>query len=187
METIRLDRMVKAGSAVKLVTRRRVERSPVNPGPAAPVADWPAKRRWTREAFDTLAAAGYSMNSGVTAVRDDSRATFVYRGALWHGAGMLGLGVSAFGHVQGTHYQNDKRIERYVERVDAGELALQRGYVMTDDQRLEREIVLGFKAGRVDRADLRRRRGLDPWPRFRDELDALAEAGLAEVTTRPSR
>ncbi len=145
----------------------------------APVPDWPTKRRWMHEAFAALDAAGYRMTSGVTAATD--AATFVYRDALWHGADMLGLGVSAFSHVQGTHYQNDKHIEAYQERLTRGELPLQRGHVMTADERLVREMVLGLKTGRLDRRALEARRGVDPWERFQAQLAALVEAGLAEV------
>ena len=69
----------------------------------APVADWPTKRRWTREAFEALEAKGYTVGSAYTAVRDSSQIRFVYRDQLWDGADMLALGVSAFGYLDGVH------------------------------------------------------------------------------------
>ncbi len=148
----------------------------------APVSDWPTKRRWMREAFEALAAGGYRATSAVTAARVDSdRVTFVYRDALWHGADMLGLGVSAFSHIQGTHYQNDKRIEDYSARIARGELAIQRGYVMNDEERLVRETVLTLKTGALDLARLRERYGVDVRQRFTTVIDALTAGGLAEV------
>ena len=143
----------------------------------APVPDWPTKRRWMHEAFAALDAAGYRMTSGVTAATD--AAAFVYRDALWHGADMLGLGVSAFSHVQGTHYQHDKHIEAYQERLGRGELPVQRGYVMSPDERVVREMVLGLKTGWLSRRALEARHGVDPWERFQPQLASLIAAGHA--------
>ena len=148
----------------------------------APVSDWPTKRRWMREAFGAMAAAGYEATSAVTASRSDSeKVTFVYRDALWGGADMLGLGVSAFSHVQGTHYQNDKRIEDYQSRIARGELPIQRGFVMNAEERLIRETVLTLKTGRLDRARLLDRHGVDVYQRFAPAIDALVDTGLADA------
>ena len=145
------------------------------------VPDWPTKRRWSEEAFDALAGHGYTLTSAVTAVRDAARANFVYRDSLWGGADMLGLGVSAFSHVNGTHYQNEKHLERYVARIRAGELPTQRGYIMNTDERLIRETVLLLKTGTLDLARLKSRYGVVPEERFEATFDALISAGLASV------
>ncbi|MGB0590544.1 MAG: coproporphyrinogen-III oxidase family protein [Myxococcota bacterium] len=146
------------------------------------VPDWPTKRRWSTEAFDALADEGYTLTSAVTAVRARTRSPFVYRDSLWGGADMLGLGVSAFSHVAGTHYQNEKHIERYIARVGEGELPVQRGYVMNDDERLIRETVLLLKTGKLDLARLERRYSVDPSKRFASALAVLVEEGLASRT-----
>ncbi len=62
----------------------------------APVAEWPVKRAWASYAFDQFAAAGYTVTSAYTAVRDPEKASFVYRNLLWAGADMAGLGVASF-------------------------------------------------------------------------------------------
>jgi oxygen-independent coproporphyrinogen-3 oxidase len=36
----------------------------------APVADWPTKRRWVKEAYTKLEAAGYTVTSAYTAVKN---------------------------------------------------------------------------------------------------------------------
>ncbi|MEZ4267697.1 MAG: coproporphyrinogen-III oxidase family protein [Myxococcota bacterium] len=148
-------------------------------GPAIPVADWPTKRRWSIEAFDAFARAGYSLTSGYTAVRDPDRATFIYRDSLWSGADMVGLGVSAFSHVGGTHYQNEKHLESHAARLAAGELPIQRGFVMTETERLVRAVVLTLKKGRLDAQPFRERFGVDIFERFREPVAALKSLGLA--------
>lgn len=147
--------------------------------PPIPVADWPTKRRWSIEAFDALARAGYTLTSGYTAVRDPARATFIYRDSLWSGADMVGLGVSAFSHIGGTHYQNEKHLESHAARLDAGELPIQRGFVMTETERLVRAVVLSLKKGHLDAAAFRERFGVDISARFREPMDALISLGLA--------
>jgi oxygen-independent coproporphyrinogen-3 oxidase len=151
-------------------------------GPAIPVADWPTKRRWSVEAFDALARAGYTLTSGYTAVRDPARATFIYRDSLWGGADMVGLGVSAFSHVGGTHYQNEKHLESHAARLDLGELPIQRGFVMTETERLVRAVVLSLKKGHLDARAFRERFGVDILSRFGDPMSALVALGLAHQT-----
>ncbi len=150
--------------------------------PAIPVTDWPTKRRWSVEAFDALKRAGYTLTSGYTAVRDPARATFIYRDSLWSGADMVGLGVSAFSHIAGTHYQNDKHLEVHAARLDAGELPIQRGFVMTEAERLVRAVVLSLKKGHLDARAFRERFGVDILAHFRAPMDALISLGLASQT-----
>ena len=62
-----------------------------------PIADWSTKRRWVRDAFEALEAAGYQVRTAYTAVKDASRTRFVYADRLWQGADLVGLGVASFG------------------------------------------------------------------------------------------
>lgn len=148
-----------------------------------PVADRPTRRRWAAEAFQTLRAHGYRLTSAYTAVRDDlpTEGLFVYRDALWHGADMVPLGVSSFGHLQGHHLQNHKRIGPWRDRIAQGTLALDRGHRLTQEERLTRQVVLQLKLGRLSLAELRTR--FDPAliQRFDRPFAALAEQGLADV------
>ena len=59
-----------------------------------------------------MIAAGYSVSSAYTLVRDKS-VQFVYRDSLWHGADMFGTGVASFGHMNGVHVQNVDTWEDY--------------------------------------------------------------------------
>src|SRR3712207_9512192 len=81
----------------------------------APVATWSTKRGWVKYAFSELEKNGYTVTSAYTAVKDPARTSFVYRDRLWTGADLLGIGVSSFGHINGTHFQNETNIVPYVE------------------------------------------------------------------------
>lgn len=144
----------------------------------APVADWPTKRRWTREAFEALEAKGYTVGSAYTAVRDSSKIRFVYRDQLWDGADMLALGVSAFGYLDGVHYQNQPHMQPYMDAVGSGLLPVSRALPITAQEAMIRQFVLKLKLGRLEAEPFRRRFGVDVTSRWADELSLFQDHGL---------
>lgn len=145
---------------------------------AAPVADWPTKRRWTREAFEALEANGYSLGSAYTAVRDASTIRFVYRDELWNGADMLALGVSAFGYLDGVHYQNQPNMQPYLESVSSGSLPVARALPISAQEAMIRQFVLKMKLGHLDTRPFADRFGVDVTERWRRELALFRDHGL---------
>lgn len=146
----------------------------------APVAEWPVKRAWASYAFDQFAAAGYTVTSAYTAVRDPEKSSFVYRNLLWAGADMVGLGVASFSHVGGTHYQNEHQYETYIARVEHGELPLLRALTPTPMERFVREFILQLKLGVARRAYFLDKYGIDANQYFGKELASLREQGYLE-------
>lgn len=145
---------------------------------AEPVADWPTKRRWVKEAFLALEHAGYHVGSAYTAVKDPSRTRFVYRDRLWQGADLVGLGVASFGHIGGVHVQNFDQWEAYSAAVRRGEIPLSRAYRPTREERMIRELVLQLKRGSIRPAYFKDKYEVDVLERFREEVASLATAGL---------
>ena len=167
-------------------------------GIAAPVADWPTKRRWANEAFDFFLAEGYHISSGNELVRDPQADRFVYRDNLFRGSDILAVGVSSFGHFQGVHYQNVDAIEDYFQRVlparqsaasesavatmpKTATLPIHRALTPTPRQRLIREWVLQMKEGRVDVEPFRKKFLVDPLVEFAEALQNQAQAGFLIV------
>src|SRR5436190_8881528 len=111
-----------------------------------PLAGWEQKRRWVKEAFEMLQAAGYHIGSAYTASKDANTTKFIYRDRLWQGADMAGLGVASFGHMNGVHIQNFDTWETYSSAVAKGELPLNRAYRPTGEERMIRE----FKGSRSE-------------------------------------
>ncbi|MFO0913119.1 MAG: coproporphyrinogen-III oxidase family protein [Pirellulales bacterium] len=162
-----------------------------------PVADWPTKRAWVSYAFDQLAAAGYSVSSAYTMVKDPSKVNFSYRDNLWSGADLLATGVASFGHVGGVHYQNHPEWQGYCESLlDRGELPLFRGLRLTPHQMLVREMILQLKRGYLNRAYFAEKYGVDivsqwqavwddyvahEWATLGDERIELSREGLLRV------
>ncbi|HCE02751.1 MAG TPA: coproporphyrinogen III oxidase [Acidobacteria bacterium] len=141
------------------------------------VANWSTKRRWVREAFDALEAAGYTVSSAYTAVKNPETTRFVYRDQLWQGADLVPLGVSSFGHVNGVHMQNQDSWGPYAAAVRRGELPLSRAFRPTDEERLIRELVLQLKRGSVRPGYFSDKYGVDLLDRFGPALGSLRADG----------
>jgi oxygen-independent coproporphyrinogen-3 oxidase len=150
-------------------------------GIESPVADWPTKRRWANEAIEMLMAAGYHLSSGNELVKNPETDRFVYRDNLFRGSDLIAVGVSSFGHLQGVHYQNVDQLEDYLQRIDRGEIPINRAYVPTPEQRLIREWVLQMKEGRVSAIPFREKFGIDPLTKFAEALGNQQRAGYLNV------
>ena len=148
-----------------------------------PVADWATKRRWVREGFEALEAAGYYVRSAYTAVKDPSRTRFIYTDRLWQGADMVGLGVASFGHINGVHVQNLDTWETYSAAIREGGVALSRGYKPTGEERMIRELILQLKFGSIKPAYFRDKYQVDVLERFRPQLDSLKVDGYLELAS----
>src|SRR5205807_7422267 len=146
----------------------------------APVADWRTKRHWVQSAFEQLEAAGYTVTSAYTAVKDPKRTKFVYRDRLWTGADLIGLGVASFSHVGGTHFQNEHNWGPYIQRLDAGELPIYRALTPTTEERMIRELILQLKLGHLNAGYFRRKFGVEIRERFAEALGTLHEWGYLE-------
>jgi oxygen-independent coproporphyrinogen-3 oxidase len=150
---------------------------------AQPVADWPTKRRWVREAFEALEAAGYHVRSAYTAVKDPNRTRFIYTDRLWQGADMIGLGVASFGHINGVHVQNFDTWEAYSAAVRRNEIPLNRAYRPTDEERFIREFILQLKLGSIAPSYFREKYRVNVLDRFRDQLESLKAEGYLQTMT----
>jgi oxygen-independent coproporphyrinogen-3 oxidase len=142
----------------------------------APVATWVKKREWVERAFARLSENGYTVTSAYTAVKNPST-KFLYRDHLWQGADLLGLGVSSFSHVGGTHFQNQHNIDPYIERVQSGNLPAFRALTPSGEEKLIREAVLQFKLGSLDLQYFRDKFGVDLREQFPAALDYIRSTG----------
>jgi oxygen-independent coproporphyrinogen-3 oxidase len=143
----------------------------------APVADWDTKRRWVSEAFRAFEAAGYTVATATTVVRDPKQ-EFLYRKGLFDGTDILSVGVSSFGHVNGVNYQNQHDFQPYVDAVAAGRRPTFRAYELSREERYIRELGLQLKGGSVSVGAFTRKFGRDPRDQFAGPLAVLRERGV---------
>jgi oxygen-independent coproporphyrinogen-3 oxidase len=149
-----------------------------------PLADWSTKRRWVRDAFEALEAAGYHIGSAYTAVRDPARTRFVYRDRLWQGADLAGLGVASFGHINGVHLQNLDTWDAYGEAIARGAMPFSRAYRPSPEERMIREFVLQLKTGFTRPQYFSDKYGIDVLSRFHQPLARLEAGGFLEEASR---
>lgn len=143
----------------------------------APVADWKTKRNWVDWAFNEFEAAGYTVSSAYTVVKNPETTKFVYRDSLWEGADLLSAGVASFGHFGGVHYQNQADVGPYMTGLEAGELPIYRAYRTNHEERFIREFILQLKLGRTSLNYFRSKYGVDPLERFPAQFADLQGRG----------
>ncbi|MCC6750394.1 MAG: oxygen-independent coproporphyrinogen III oxidase [Deltaproteobacteria bacterium] len=95
---------------------------------------------------------------------------------------LLAFGVTGISDVAGCYAQNLKPLAEYYRRLDEGRLVTERGWVMTDEDRVRRELIERVMCNfYVDLDELARAHGIDAGQAFDrelEELDAMQEGGL---------
>ncbi|URI07920.1 oxygen-independent coproporphyrinogen III oxidase [Aquincola tertiaricarbonis] len=107
---------------------------------------------------------------------------------------VVALGVSAIGRVGGSYYQNARTLPEYYESLQQDLLPVVRGYALTADDELRRDVIMAWMCqGRVEFAPIERKHRVRMSDCFAAELQCLrgmASSGLVvlgddaiEVTT----
>lgn len=126
--------------------------------------------------------AGYVIGSGYMAIRNPQWWRFVYTVEhFWHGADLLALGETAFGHIQGVHYQNADTFESYVQMLRDGKLPLRRAHMLSPEEKLRREVILQLKTGSLDARYFREKFGVELLDRFARQFEDLLGGRLLEI------
>jgi oxygen-independent coproporphyrinogen-3 oxidase len=136
-------------------------------------------------AREKLLAAGYvQIGMDHFALPDDEMVRAVARRRLHRnfmgytvspGGDMLGVGVSAIGDVQASFAQNAKKLSTYYDRIDSGSFPVERGYLLSRDDEIRREVITRLMCNfYLDRAEIERRFGIGFGDYFATELEELA-------------
>ena len=89
---------------------------------------------------------------------------------------LIGLGGSSIGKVSDSYSQNVKELSQYYARIDQGLLPVHRGYRLSDDDLLRREVITALMChGRVEFAELEARHGIHFLDYFAESLASLDE------------
>ena len=92
------------------------------------------------------------------------------------GASLYGFGMSSISESAGAFRQNFKELPDYIAAVEAGRLPIERGYLLSLDDRQRRTIISDIMCGRgLDFPSLSRRLGLDFAATYATELASLAD------------
>ena len=98
---------------------------------------------------------------------------------------LIGLGVSAIGHIENTYSQNASTTTEYQMALEAGKLPIRRGIEVDNDDRIRAEVIQQLMCyGQVDYSYLQRHLDTDFPSYFNSELTRLAPLqrdGLVEL------
>jgi oxygen-independent coproporphyrinogen-3 oxidase len=137
-------------------------------------------------AHDKLSAAGY-VDIGLDhfARPDDELALARQSGMLQRnfqgystaaGASLYGFGVSSISSTADSYRQNFKGLDEWRAAIAAGRLPIERGLILTDEDRRRRALVMGIMcARRIDYAELSAELGVDVALRYASEIAGLAD------------
>ncbi|MFO7547235.1 MAG: oxygen-independent coproporphyrinogen III oxidase [Trueperaceae bacterium] len=145
-------------------------------------------------ARERLTQAGY-LDVGMDhfALPDDELCVAQAEGRLWRNfmgyttaraPEMVAFGMSGIGEVGGAYVQNEKKLNRYLDAIDAGRLPVARGWRLSDDDRVRQHLIREWMCHfRVSRSDVASRFAIDFDDTFAAELEdlaALAREGLIQ-------
>jgi oxygen-independent coproporphyrinogen-3 oxidase len=145
-----------------------------------------AKLAMLMAAVRKLTAAGYAhIGMDHFARPDDELAVAHRQGTLYRnfqgyttraGASLYGFGISSISQTDGSFRQNHKELEPYVAALEAGHLPVERGYLLTPDDKRRRAIISDLMCRNgLDFAGLSHRLGVDFAATYAAELDSLSD------------
>jgi len=145
-----------------------------------------AKLAMLTTAVAQLTAAGYVQIGMDHFARPDDELAIAFADGTLHrnfqgyttraGATLYGFGMSSISQTDGSFYQNHKELPDYIAALEAGRLPVERGYLLSTDDRQRRSIISDIMCGRgLDYASLSRRLGLDFATSYATELASLAD------------
>jgi oxygen-independent coproporphyrinogen III oxidase len=146
-----------------------------------------------------LTAAGYVQIGMDHFARPDDELALAFAEGTLHrnfqgyttraGASLYGFGMSSISETDGAFRQNHKELPDYLAALEAGSLPIERGYLLSDDDRQRRIIISDLMCARgLDFASLSKRLGLDFAATYATELASLGDLeadGL--LVRRPGR
>ncbi|MBI2067648.1 MAG: oxygen-independent coproporphyrinogen III oxidase [Deltaproteobacteria bacterium] len=98
----------------------------------------------------------------------------------------IGLGISSISYVGGQYFQNSKELKEYEGRVTRGDLATFRGYLLSEDDRIRRDLIQRIMCqARVKLSDFETEWSVQFWDYFRQErgrLEPFIEDRLLTIT-----
>jgi len=89
---------------------------------------------------------------------------------------LIGLGITSIGYVGGGFFQNKKEMDAYAEAVEAAEFPVFRGYILSDEDHLRRQVIMRLMCDfALDYSQFEREFGINFKEHFADGLADLQE------------
>ena len=91
---------------------------------------------------------------------------------------LLPLGVSSFGYVGHTQYNNNLEMDEYISTVNSGKLPVYLGYSLNIEERMRRNIMFSFRSNGINIPNYIAKFGTHPAQAFAKEFDLLKKLNL---------
>ena len=146
-------------------------------------------------AIEKLTGAGYVyIGMDHFAKPDDAMSKALFDGTLQRnfqgystlkGVDLHGMGMSSISHVDGRYLQNKKELDAYYAELDAGQLPLLRGYVMTAEDQIRYDAIMHIMCNLyIDYAQLSEQLGLDFADYFKTDIASLDDLEVDGLVRR---
>jgi len=90
------------------------------------------------------------------------------------GADIYGFGMSSISQVPDAYWQNEKDLVKYYGSLDAGQVPLARGYLVTEEDKIRRETIMRVMCDlSLDYASMSQRLGINFASHFEREIESL--------------
>ncbi len=132
-------------------------------------------------AVERLEAAGYTQVAGHAFILKPEHNHW-QRVDNWSTGELLGMGVSSFSYLNGTVFQNSSKWDEYVGAAREGRSAVKRSTRLSSRGIMAREVVLGLKLFKLDRAAFKTRHGFDILELYGPRFDQLEHEGLLTIS-----
>ncbi|MGH3408183.1 MAG: coproporphyrinogen-III oxidase family protein [Streptosporangiaceae bacterium] len=136
-------------------------------------------------AREMLGEAGYAQETHVRYITPEVGG-YRQKANHWAGQDVLGMGAGGRGYLHECDYRNGYSIKRrrsaleaYAASMSQDRPAYNAGFVLTTDERMRRQVILGLL--NLDRARFRAEFGIDVADRFEREMAQLDDLGLARI------
>jgi oxygen-independent coproporphyrinogen-3 oxidase len=146
-----------------------------------------AARRFAQAGYIHLGLDHFARHDDELAIAQrEGRLHRNFQGYCSHDSGdLIALGVSSISAIGAVYAQNEKTLDAYYARLQAGELPVVRGIVLGDDDFLRRDVIQALMCDFAVRwGGIEARHGIDPRRYFADALAELApmrEAGAIRI------
>ncbi len=146
-------------------------------------------------AVEKLTAAGYAQIGMDHFARPNDELALAFAAGTLHrnfqgyttraGASLYGFGMSSISETSGAFRQNHKDLPDYIAALEAGRLPIERGYLLSSDDRHRRLIISAIMCGKeINFAQLSQQLGLDFATTYATELASLADLENDQLLVR---
>ncbi|MCH7763573.1 MAG: oxygen-independent coproporphyrinogen III oxidase [Candidatus Marinimicrobia bacterium] len=92
------------------------------------------------------------------------------------GADIYAMGMSSISQLDGIYAQNYKELPTYYDRINANQLPIEKGYVLSEDDKIRRDTIMHLMCDlELDFTKLSKKLGIDFTQYYRDSLNRLTE------------